>query len=161
MLRLVPLIVFLLPAAWATWLVGKWLREGLAALLYYRLADLTPWIIDNHHAVAWTALALALVANLLLLAEMQLRHVRVGFIAGLSVTAGVLWMAAALVQPSWWLAPSNGLLMFTVMNTLMVAVGLGHITFKGDDLIPVLLRVGVTLAIVAVFSAFTTAFLPY
>lgn len=159
MLRLLPLVVFLLPAAWATWLAGKWLREGTAALLYYRLADLTPWIIANHDMLAWLALGLATAANLLLLAELELHRVKVGLIAALSLTGGLLWMATALVQPGWWLAPSNGLIMFTVVNTPMVAVALGHVTFKGDDIIPVLIKIAATLVVVAAFQVFTSAFL--
>lgn len=161
MLRLLPLILFLLPAAWATWLVGMWLREGLAALLYYRLADLTPLIITHHDNLAWLALGLAAAANLLLLAELELHRVKVGLIAALSLIGGILWMATALVQPDWWLAPTNGLLMFTVVNTPMLAVALGHVTFKGDDILPVLLKIAATLAVVAVFQAFTSAMLPY
>jgi hypothetical protein len=160
MLRLLPLMVFVLPAAWATWLVGRWLREGLAALLYYRLADLTPWIIAHHDTIAWTALALAAVANLILLAEVEMHRVRVGLIAFLSITAGVLWMSAALVQPGWWLAPTNGLLMFTLINTPMVTAGLSNLTMVNDDIAYVLGRIMLALAAIALFYALTVYVLP-
>lgn len=160
LLRLVPLLVFILPAAWAMWLVGKLLREGLAMLLYYRLADLTPWIIAHHDTLAWASLTLAALANLLLLVEVEMRHVRTGLIAILSLTSGVLWMATALVQPGWWLAPFNGLLMFTVINTPMASALLTNLTLRDDDLVPVLGKVLLVILLIALLQFATLMLLP-
>lgn len=160
MLRLLPLAVFVIPAAWMVWLAGTVLREGLAALLYYRLADLTPWLIENHSGVAGTALVLAALANLLLLAEVEMHRVRIGGVAFLSVTGGILWMAAALVQPDWWLNLSNGLVVFTLANTPAMASLLTRTLLTDDELIWLLGKLILLLMVVGIVHAAVGAMLP-
>lgn len=146
---MVALALFFIPALWLGYVLGYALREGLAALLYYRLADVTPWLIAHQHAVVIAAAALAVMGNLSVLSKMHFHmQTRLAWSLPLAFVGGVLWLVAVLVQPGWWLGAFGGLVMFPLMMAVPLAAAFAYTVMLKDELLAVLAVVAMWLVVV-------------
>ncbi|MFZ2587872.1 MAG: hypothetical protein WAZ18_07140 [Alphaproteobacteria bacterium] len=133
------MLVFILPAAWLAYVLGRVVREGLAAVLYYRLADVTPVFLDNWDRLVWWSVVLGVVANGVVLMKIHYgKWLRVMLGYPLGLVGGAAWLTAALLRPEWTMAPLQGLGGFTAMMTIPVAATMAHVSLRDDELVRVL-----------------------
>ncbi len=144
------LLIFIVPAAWLAYLLGRVIRVGLAATFFYPLADIVPWILSHWNGLVQTALALGLLGNMLIT-----RHIKWGkwqrnlWAYPLALSGGTLWLLVCLINPDWWAAPFNGLVGFTTMLTMPLAATVAHFAMKEDEITEVLGVVALALVAVA------------
>lgn len=152
---MIGMLVFLVPAAWLAYVVGLVLREGLAAVLYYRLADVTPWLMDRWDGLVWWALGLGLLGNVLVRARIHDgRWVWTLVAYPFVVVGGGLWLVACMLRPEWVLAPLGGLAVFAGMLALPFAATMAHFAMGQDELVKVLgWMLAITLLVAAVHGA--------
>lgn len=144
---MIPFLLFLAPAFWFAWLLGKVLREGLAFVLWHQPVWVE-WAIANHDTLAWGGIALALLGNLLLALELRvLRLCRSGAEYSVTMMGGVMWLVGCLVQPGWAFAPLGGLGVFALLTMWPPAIQLARLTLRNDELSETLMTLVVSVAV--------------
>lgn len=155
-------VLFFIPAVWLGYVLGYLVREGLAALLFYRLADVTPWLIAHQNVLVWCAAVLALFGNLSILTKMHF-HMRTRLVWSLpfAFAGGALWLVACLVQPEWWLGPFGGLVMFPLMVAAPLAGMFAHYAMLKDELVAVIATALIWIGLVALLHAGVLWLIPH
>ncbi|MCP5405605.1 MAG: hypothetical protein H6922_05245 [Pseudomonadaceae bacterium] len=148
------LLMFLLPALWLGYVLGYLVQLAVGALLYYRLADLTPWLISHHTALVWWSVGLAIVGNLMILTKIHYHlKTKLKWSLPLTFAGGALWITACLIKPGWIFGPFNGQVMFAFMVGLSLTAMLSYTAMLRDEIVAVFATVLMWVGAVALFHA--------
>lgn len=131
-------LLFAIPALWLGYLLGRLLQHGLAGLLYYRLADLTPWLLAHWNGLLIVSLSMALMGNAMMTSYIRWgRWSRVMWALPLVVLGSTLWLVVCLLQPDWMLAPFQGLLVFSLLVAGLLGRIMAHYAMGADEIVKV------------------------